>query len=259
MTVGAEAVGSFAVASTNRQILIANAGAIGAAGQDGLAIAGIAVAGVAGSNTLTGQSGTVLAGLVLTAAVGILSCSGQIGSAAIGAVLSGSSGAVFSAGLAGTPVAGLDLVGTVGAVEVTGLSGGAVSGAVLTATAGAVTVSGQFGAVAYSVAARPQHVEIFDLVNVALNDALGTSIRYVRDATTHTLTGTYTEASEVIGMDGHVITTAPQVMIRRNDMPGDAAPRRGEVLSVAGSTFEVYDWRLDDSDAYLIMLKGRYS
>lgn len=258
MTIGAEALGSFAIASTRREILNANAGVVEVDGLAGQAVVGQNVQALVGVSEASGQQGQAIVGNVITATVGSVTFTALSGQVVAGVSLAGQSSTVDVIGFTGSLTVGQAIAATSGSIDVTGQTGTTIIGGAIVATAGTVTVTGFEGTIVYSVAVQPQQVQIFDLVNVALNDIFGTPVYYVKDGTRYTLEGTFTDESEVIGAEGQIITTAPQVNIRRADMPYHNSPKQDEVLSVNGRAYRVWDWRLDDSDAYQIMLKAHH-
>lgn len=258
MTIGSEAIGSFAVASTNRVIGIGVPGPVSATGEVGVGVAGQATTGQSGATAAVGEQGQAISGSVQAGIQGAALLAGQIGQPVSGHVLTAVTGTIDATGLEGAAISGSTLVGITGTLDVSGQTGVVLSGLVLIGTASSITVRGYEGTIVYTVAVQPQQNQYLDLVNEAMNDVFGTTVYYVKDGVTYPISGTFTDEAEEIGLDGEIITTSPMVQIRRADMPYQNAPIENEVMTINGTTYRVWHWRRDGSDAYLIALKAAY-
>lgn len=163
-----------------------------------------------------------------------------------------------------------------GEAEAQGQAGGLKSGVKANPNSGAVSVAGQVTSVAYgativaltglwSIRGYPGHelyvptkqVSIYDAANIAIRDVFGLDVYYVGAVGTFTVKAVFTNESESIIGAGEIISTAPMLTIRKDDMPDDCRPKRNDRVSVEGRTYEVWETRSDDSDAYLLMLKAK--
>jgi len=103
--------------------------------------------------------------------------------------------------------------------------------------------------------------EIFDRVNLALNEKLGLAIVYdtgtvliKTGADGETLRGVFTDESVDVNGDGTVISTFPQIIVRGADLSG-VKPAHGHRIRAGTDEYEVFEVRPDDSGAWLLALK----
>lgn len=173
----------------------------------------------------------------------------------VGTIIFGTRGSIGVSGGQGAAVGAVALLGVSGVINITGGLSTPLHGSLLQCVTGSITVIGKHGALVHVPTAQ---AGIFDLVNVALNEIFPANISYVLDGETHSVDGTFTDVTEMVTGEGEIISTAPMVTVRCADMPLCRGPAQGDEFWVDGRRYIVWEWDLDDSDAFVITLKAKH-